>query len=240
MHNLMLVNAVAPDLAIARLHELFEEVVGAIDSGGQSAMRAALKRASAELAKIPHKMPMSQVPTILLVGEIYVRSEGLARRWLPEYLAQHGVAAYTAPAHEWVHYTNYQFEHQLNDLPTTKAKRFKNRIKWAIMTKAEKDVKQLLSGSGWFVHRAVDVNHLIKAGEQFISRNLAGEAILTIGGPMAEVGTHFCGAISIGPFGCMPNRLAESILNLNFDREHLLRFRKDKETDRVTAQMNSM
>ena len=86
------------------------------------------------------------------------------------------------------------------------------------MIKAEEDVKKLLSGSGWFVHRVVDVNHLVKAGEQSVSRNLIGEAILTVGGPMVEEGTHFCDSIAIGPFSCMPNRLAESVLSLNFDR----------------------
>jgi len=240
MHNLMLVNAVDPKQATTRLRAKFEEVLTAIESGGRPAMRESLKRVSLELATIPGKRPTAEVPTILLVGEIYVRSEGLARRWLPEHLSRHGIATYVAPVHEWMHYTNYEFEHQINDLPTTKKMRFLNRIKWKIMIKAEDDVKQLLSGSDWLIHRVVDINHLVKAGEQFISRNLIGEAILTVGGPIAEVGTHFCGAISIGPFGCMPNRLAESILNLNFDREHLLRFRKDEEPDRVTARMNNL
>lgn len=203
-------------------------------------MLAALKKVAVNLSRIPMKRPVDQVPTILLVGEIYVRSEGLARRWLPEYLAQHGIVTYTAPVHEWVHYTNYEYAHQLNDLKTTRMQRFSNKLVWKIMIKAEKDVKNILFQSKWLVRRMVDVNHLVKAGEQFISKNLIGEAILTVGGPLAEVGTEFCGSIAIGPFGCMPNRLAESVLNLNFDREHLLRFRKDRETDRVTAKVSTM
>ena len=38
-------------------------------------------------------------------------------------------------------------------------------------------------------------------------------AILTIGSSLSEVVTHSCGVIAIGPFGCMPNRLSEAILN---------------------------
>jgi predicted nucleotide-binding protein (sugar kinase/HSP70/actin superfamily) len=30
---------------------------------------------------------------------------------------------------------------------------------------------------------------------------------------MTEVVSHSCGVIAIGPFGCMPNRLSEAILN---------------------------
>jgi len=240
IHNLMLVNAVDPQGATLRLSELFGEVLAAMERGGKAGMMAALKRVSVDLAGIPMKIPAKEVPTILLVGEIYVRSEGLARRWLPEYLASHGIATYTAPVHEWVHYTNYQFAHQLNDLQTTRLQRLSNKLKWKVLIKAEKDMKNILSRSRWFVPRMVDVEHLVKAGSEFISPNLIGEAILTVGGALAEVGTHFCGSIAIGPFGCMPNRLAEAVLNLNFDREHLLRFRKDRETDRVTARVDTM
>ena len=38
----------------------------------------------------------------------------------------------------------------------------------------------------------------------------------------------------------MPNRLGESILNLKMDREHLLRFRHDEMTDRVTREAPDM
>jgi predicted nucleotide-binding protein (sugar kinase/HSP70/actin superfamily) len=240
IHNLMLVNAVDKDSALARLEGEFSSVIDAIDHGGKSGMLAALRRAAVNLSQIPMKRPAEQVPTILLVGEIYVRSEGLARRWLPEFLARHGIATYTAPVHEWVHYTNYEYTHQLNDLQTTRMQRFSNRLVWMAMTRAEKDVKDILCRSGWYVRRIVDINRVVHAGRQFISHNLIGEAILTVGGSFAEVGTHFCGSIAIGPFGCMPNRLSESILNLNFDREHLLRFRKDRETERVTAKVETM
>ena len=84
------------------------------------------------------------------------------------------------------------------------------------------------------------MNHLIDAGSRFISQNLIGEAILTVGGPVAEVGKDFCGSIAIGPFGCMPNRLSESILNRVMDREHVQGTRKDKATKRVFSQMETL
>ena len=108
------------------------------------------------------------------------------------------------------------------------------------MVRIEKKVKSIMAESGWYIPRIVDVNSVIKAGENFMSRKLIGEAILTVGGPLAEVGKEFCGAIAIGPFGCMPNRLSESILNLKMDREHLIRFRKDRMTDQVTHEVPNM
>ncbi len=241
IRNLMLVNARNPKEATEQLDAIFNDILLSMGNLGWSGVRTALKKAADSLAGIPMKRPVSEVPTVLLVGEIYVRSEGLARRWLPEYLAQQGLATHVAPVHEWVHYTNYQFDHQLNDLLTSRKARLENKVRWKIMIKAEKDVNNILAKSGWHTHRLIEMNHLVDAGSRFISKNLIGEAILTIGGPVAEVGKDFCGSISIGPFGCMPNRLSESILNLVMDREHLLQGAgKDKAMDRITSQMETL
>jgi hypothetical protein len=49
-----------------------------------------------------------------------------------------------------------------------------------------------------------------------LSPRLTGEAILTVGSAFHEILHPACGIIAIGPFGCMPNRVAESILNEKF------------------------
>jgi len=41
---------------------------------------------------------------------------------------------------------------------------------------------------------------------------LRGETMLTVGLGLREIIHDACGVISIGPFGCMPSRVAESIL----------------------------
>jgi hypothetical protein len=46
-----------------------------------------------------------------------------------------------------------------------------------------------------------------------------GEAILTVGASLTEVLEDYCGVIAIGPFGCMPNRIAEAILSREMNRE---------------------
>jgi hypothetical protein len=60
------------------------------------------------------------------------------------------------------------------------------------------------------------VEPLIEAGKKFISPNLTSEAILTVGAALHEILHPSCGIISIGPFGCMPSRMGESILNEKF------------------------
>jgi len=108
------------------------------------------------------------------------------------------------------------------------------------MRRAEHKIKTIMAQSGWYIPRILDLDHVMETGETFLSRYLTGEAIVTVGGPAAEVGKEFCGAIAIGPFGCMPNRLSESILNLSLDREHLLRFRHDRMTELVTREVPNL
>ncbi|MBC8456422.1 MAG: activase, partial [Deltaproteobacteria bacterium] len=221
------------------LQAIWSYVVKGLEDG-KSSTQEALKQAVADLKRIPQKKPLRDAPQVLVVGEIYVRKEGLSRRWLPERLAESGIVSYVAPMHEWMYYVDWCLEHKLSDKAVSFKTLLLNKAKHKIMVRVERDVKRIMAESGWYIPRIVEMDHVIEVGENFISRNLTGEAILTVGGPMAEVGTEFCGSIAIGPFGCMPNRLSESILNLKMDREHLMRFRKDRMTDQVTSEVPNM
>jgi predicted nucleotide-binding protein (sugar kinase/HSP70/actin superfamily) len=68
----------------------------------------------------------------------------------------------------------------------------------------------------------IDVAEIVENALPYISLNLAGEAILTVGSAISEVVSHACGVIAIGPFGCMPNRLAEAVLNDAMNRKDKL------------------
>jgi len=239
IHNSMMVIAEDRDTALLELQDIWSTILKALE-GGQDSLLEALKQASADLKKIPQKIPLKEAPQALIVGEIYVRKEGLSRRWLPERLADDGIVSHVAPIHEWLYYLDWLIENKLNDQDYSLMGRLTNKIKTRFMARIEKKIKRIMAESGWYISRFVDVDHVIKVGENFISPNLTGEAILTVGGPLAEVGNEFCGAIAIGPFGCMPNRLSESILNLKMDREHILRFRKDSKTDKVTEEIPNL
>ena len=94
--------------------------------------------------------------------------------------------------------------------------------------------------SGWYIKRIINIDHVIDASKPYISPKIPGEAVVTTGGPLAEVGTEFCGAIAIGPFGCMPNRLSESILNNKMAKEHILKHRHDDMTRTVMEEVSHL
>jgi predicted nucleotide-binding protein (sugar kinase/HSP70/actin superfamily) len=58
----------------------------------------------------------------------------------------------------------------------------------------------------------IEVDKTINGVSHLINENFRGECILTIGVAMREILNDSCGVISIGPFGCMYSRMAESIL----------------------------
>ena len=56
-----------------------------------------------------------------------------------------------------------------------------------------------------------------------MDENFRGECILTVGLSMREILHDSCGVISIGPFGCMPSRVAEAVLKKEMNAEGKLR-----------------
>jgi len=91
------------------------------------------------------------------------------------------------------------------------------------MNQYEEKLTSIFSATGMIDAKPVNLNKIMRSASPFISEQLTGEAILTIGSAICEVATEVCGVIAIGPFGCMPNRIAEAILSETMTREVKLR-----------------
>jgi predicted nucleotide-binding protein (sugar kinase/HSP70/actin superfamily) len=63
----------------------------------------------------------------------------------------------------------------------------------------------------------IDVAKTIDGVKHLINVNFRGECILTVGLSLREILEESCGVISIGPFGCMPSRVAEAVLKKEMD-----------------------
>jgi len=92
-------------------------------------------------------------------------------------------------------------------------------IKKRVMAKSEKRLKALLRKSGLTHAELVDMDTIIENARPYVSANLTGEVVLTVGSALTEISNRACGVIAIGPFGCMPNRISEAILNETMNRE---------------------
>jgi len=219
IRSMLLANASDPEVAMGIFNEEWSLILDELEKGDFSGMEDQLTRTASRLKKIPLKRPPKMVPTISLTGEIFVRRDPISRQYLTEHLAQKGFAAVCSPIAEWLLYCNYMIKKGLNNYEMSWMEKLKSKLRNRFMVQCERRVKSILSGSGLIHPQPLNIESIIQCASPYISPNLAGEAVLTVGSSLNDVASHTCGVIAIGPFGCMPNRLSEAILNETMNRE---------------------
>jgi len=222
IRSMILANAVNTEDAMHLFNEELKRILRELEKGDYAGLEKQIARTAERFRGIPMKIPPGRVPTICLAGEIFVRRDSLSRQYLTERLAKDGFAALCSPVAEWILYSDYMYAAGLNDEKMSPMERLKFIIKKNIMKRYEKRLKSLFSRSGLLHAEPLRIRSIIETAGPFISPNLGGEAILTVGSSLGEVASHACGVIAIGPFGCMPNRLSEAILKQTMNREDKL------------------
>ncbi len=197
----------------------WQQLLKSLEKNDFSLLKQQLKTVSREIGEIPLKRPVSEVPVIALIGEIFVRRDDLSRQFITERMARLGFAVRCAPVSEWLYYVDHLAMKGLGEERLTPKDRIGVFIKNRFKIGYETQIRSILAGSGLIHEDPVDISTVIRNGARYISQNLTGEAILTVGSALAEVAEHACGVISIGPFGCMPTRLSEAILNEAMTRD---------------------
>lgn len=199
------------EAALAAFARASERIIRSIAVDRYDRLMRTLKKEMEGLAAIPRKYSMDEATRIALVGEIFVRRDDFSRQYLVERLADSGILVRTAPITEWLHYTDYCISKGLNG-PVSLRKRLALQLKKMVMKKDEANIVRHLACSGFHDGHAIDVHHLVSRGATLLNPKLTGEAILTMSSALTDMGDAAHGVISIGPFGCMPCRIAESIL----------------------------
>lgn len=207
MYSTILAGAEDPGEGLRILDEEHKAVLGVMHKGWP-AMARQLTRTGKRLAEISLKRPYHTIPKVSLIGEIYVRRDPISLQGLIERLAEEGIAVRTSQTNEWIKYLDWLAEKGIDGERSLAfwvrhwAKRYLDRA-----------VRNRLAPSGLFECDGLRVEPAVEAGSRFISPLLTGEAILTVGNALHEILEPSCGIIAIGPFGCMPSRVAESILS---------------------------
>jgi len=213
MRAMLLAAARDPEAALAVLEDEWRKIITTFEQGDFRVVEAQLADTVRRLKAVELKCAPRDVPRVTLTGEIYVRRDAFSRQYLTEKLASRGFAALCSPVGEWVRYTDYLLLKNLSPTPISRTAKLGVLFKKHYMNRYEKRIKELLAASGLIQPHLTDVGRIIAHGRPYLSLDLCGEAILTIGASLNEIAEHSCGVIAIGPFGCMPNRVSESILN---------------------------
>ncbi len=210
---MLLANAVNSQRAMVVFDKVWQELTEAMASRQAGAVDRQLERSAARLGKVALKRPADTVPVVTLVGEIFVRRDDISRQFITERLARMGFATCCAPVSEWLHYADWLLARKLAaNGHGTLWQRLGLKLKQRSMHQTEDRIRRVLARSGLIGTHGVDIPGIIAHARPFLAPDHHGEAILTIGSALSDIASQSCGVIAIGPFGCMPNRIAESIL----------------------------
>lgn len=209
------INVIAVDkkAALEILFEEWKKILSVIEKGSINEIYKQLEVLAGRLYHQRKKTSYEAAPKVALIGEIYVRHDEFSRIDLINRLAEKDIIVKVAPISEYIYYSTYLAMRPDGHRKPTISEIAKLKLKFQFQQKIEKKIKRILSRSGFCDTELVKVNQVTKKAEHLINSALAGEAILTVGSGLREILDHVCGVISIGPFGCMPSRVAEAILN---------------------------
>ena len=184
-----------------------------VATGRLFGIRRLLAGAAAEFARVRTARAM---PTVLVVGEVYVRCDAFANNGIVDQLESRGLRARVAPLGEWIEYSD------LSARSSSRGFDFAARLSSAVQRRIRDLCHTAVARAlGWPARP--EVRHSLEAAAPYLRTALDGESILTIGGPVDDWRRGRIDAVlSVGPLECMPNKIAEAQLFHAAEKEGLL------------------
>jgi len=186
-------------------------LVGALGqlSNGMFGVRDLLRRAAAEFRAV--KDFTRDLPTVSVVGEIYVRLDPFANDNVVRKLEARGLRAHVAPFHEWLDYmTHLKTQRRQEGWPRQGDGPFDSFVTGTLQATATGRLYEVMEHAlGW--GQRTTVADAVAAATPYVDPELHGEAVLTVGGPVFEHDHgEIDGVVAVGPHECMPNKVAEA------------------------------
>ncbi len=185
-----------------------------IATGRLFGVRDLLRGAARELAAVRRPRPM---PTVLVLGENYVRCDPFANDFVIDKLEARGLRCRFAPFNEWIEYVD-AWKEMIGEAKGVRGW-LKPRLRARIQETAYRAAGDVLK---W--PPRTRVSESMPAAAPYIRPEFfAGEAVLTIGTGVHEWREGVIdGVVAVGPFECMPTKIASSQLFHVAEREGLL------------------
>ncbi len=158
------------------------------------------------------KLPMDRSvrrPIVNVVGEIYVRNHTFANQDLVRQLEELGAEVCLPGFDEWLFYTNI--------VRKLMAKRWRNpklylqnAIKDFFQHRIEQKIAKPMERIFGPLHEK-NIEHVLDLARPYVHESFEGEAVLTIGKILEMYQEGAAGAVSVGPFTCMPSNVVASV-----------------------------
>ena len=178
-------------------------------ASGMWGARDLVSRAAAEFGELKERT--REVPTVAVVGEIYVRLDPFANDFVVDKLEERGLRVRFAPFIEWLEYTTLLGERRVaagqpiagDDPIETSLKGLIQRVSLQVLW--DICAEELRWGERGRVEDSLE------AAAPYVHPHLEGEAVLTLGGPLHEFRAGLIhGVVIVGPHECMPCKIAEA------------------------------
>ena len=235
IYSAILVLAKDREMALQVYRALADELVWTIEHKSWREVEKLLRSGAARLAALERKAELEEVPRVALINEMYVRRTNFARRYIVEELAEKGIVTLVGSLHEWMYYLDLMVQKKLVQNATLKNRLLK-RIEQIPKRHNERRIKKILAESGFYRYKKVNTERILQNASHLVTPTLICESILITGTAITELIDEVDGIISIQPFGCMPGRIAESILSRKLSTEKLQSAEKPELVKRVMEQ----
>lgn len=218
--NAMRVLAKDPDYALGILEEEFQKIVDNFGGRDSVSLTKRLKLAAKRFSEIPRKADIENAKFITVTGEIYVRNDHFGRRNIEGLLAEKGFIAQIVPFMEVLFYIDYCLRKDLSEINVGPFKKIYFFFKSFFQGQIDKKIKNIFAGCGFYKPVYINIKEVMKASRMIVSPSMRGEVPITTGAALKYILNDSCGAISIGPFACLPSRMVESLLKTNMNLIH--------------------
>ncbi len=185
--------------AIKRLEEVLE--------GGEDCSRGLLEEVAESFRKI--RSSGNRKPVIGVVGEIYIRNNRFSNNRLIDKLEKLGCEVYLATFGEWVLYTSFMYgqnSRNNRDIIGVIKSKLQEHLQYAEEHRLYEVLKRFPD-----IFKEKPINEILKLSEKYLSKNIGGEAILTVGKGVDLINLGASGVINTMPFTCMPGNTVTAL-----------------------------
>ncbi|MBP2651959.1 MAG: CoA-substrate-specific enzyme activase [Firmicutes bacterium] len=222
IYGALLVLATDKNKACALFEASLERIEAAVVNQSWKGLKRVLREEARSLAAIPRKDELSNAVKVALIGEIYVRTDGLSRQFLVERLADKGIISKVAPITEFIYFCDYILQKGIYHVKSSKTERLASVIKGFVKQHYERQIKEIMAESMLYEMHMINIPQLVDSAKDLIGPEFtAGDTLLTVGAALNDIIDEVAGVLSIGPFGCMPCRVSEAIIGKTVDNEKL-------------------
>jgi len=214
--------AADPRGAMKRFDELWRRTLKVAEAD-IAKVKPTLREISKEIAKIPLAKKITEVPKVLIVGEIYVRRDDFAVDELVELFSSKRIIAKVSGIGEWIHYLDFVREYDLKKriklLPwykrgsSAEAKKLR-RLHLENLWKewVEHGIKKSLKTTHLVPHSPHDMKKIMaNAKQHFVNFELNSEIVISSAAAATAMEEGYSGIVNISPFACLIGRVIEGL-----------------------------